>query len=211
MSAAQAEVPSGLDTKVPIPVSARGPATQDITVRFGFWLFILSDVIIFAALFAAYAVLSHKTAGGPAGPAIFHKSRTIVETGCLLASTFTCGMMSFSVENRSPSHIYLWGTITFILGLLFISLELWEFSTLIQDGAGPQRSAFLSAFFTLVGTHGLHVAAGLIWLFVMGLQLFTFGLEVMVMRRFFCFALFWHALDIVWIAIFTIVYLGARL
>ena len=209
MTVGQAEVQNGLDGKVPIAISARGPATQDTTVRFGFWLFILSDIIIFAALFAAYAVLSHKTAGGPAGPAIFHRSRTIMETGCLLGSTFTCGMMAFSVERRRQASIFIWGAATFLLGAAFISLELWEFSGLIADGAGPQRSAFLSAFFTLVGTHGLHVAAGLIWLAVMGFQLLTFGLEAMVMRRFFCFTLFWHALDIVWIAIFTIVYLGA--
>jgi cytochrome o ubiquinol oxidase subunit III len=193
-----------------IPLSKRGPAATRVVVGFGFWLFLLSDIVIFASLFAAYAVLSNRTAGGPAGTQLFDRGHTLIETGCLLASSFTCGLMILASEKRSPVETYLWALVTFLLGASFIALEVTEFAGLVANGAGPTRSAFLSAFFTLVGTHGTHVTIGLCWLFVMMAQIATLGFRPMVMRRLLCFSLFWHALDIVWIGVFTIVYLGAR-
>ena len=190
-------------------LSERGPASKDLVVRFGFWLFLLSDIIIFAGLFAAYAVLSKSTAGGPAGPELFSRTDTFIETTCLLLSSFTCGLMTVGVEIRHRTMIYLSALGTLILGFMFIGLELSEFMELVARGAGPSHSAFLSAFFGLVATHGLHVTAGLLWLMVMMAQLATLGFHPMVVRRLFCFSLFWHALDIVWVGVFTIVYLGA--
>ena len=192
-----------------VPLSLRGPAPSRIVVGYGFWLFLLSDIIIFAALFATYAVLSGATNGGPSGAALFDKTHVFIETVCLLASSATCGFASIAVQRRSKSTAYLWMILTFILGVTFISLERAEFASMIAAGNGPSRSAYLSAFFTLVGTHGLHVTVGLCWLLVMMLQIATLGFRPVVRQRFFCFGLFWHALDIVWIGVFTIVYLGA--
>ena len=128
----------------------------------------------------------------------------------LLASSVTCGFASLAVQRHDKSAAYLWMILTFILGLGFVGMERSEFAGMLASGNAPSRSAFLSAFFTLVGTHGLHVTIGLCWLLIMMLQLTTLGFLPMVRRRFFCFGLFWHALDIVWIGVFTIVYLGAR-
>jgi cytochrome o ubiquinol oxidase subunit III len=191
-----------------VPLSLRGPASTRVVAGYGFWLFLLSDIIIFAALFAAYAVLSGETAGGPTGAALFDKTHVLIETACLLASSVTCGFGSLAVQSGDRNTTYFWMALTFILGVAFLTLEVSEFSHMLAIGAGPSRSAFLSAFFTLVGTHGLHVTLGLCWLIVMLLQMATLGLRPMVSRRFFCFGLFWHALDIVWIGVFTIVYLG---
>jgi cytochrome o ubiquinol oxidase subunit 3 len=193
-----------------VPLSLRGPAATRVVAGYGFWLFLLSDIVIFAALFAAYAVLSGETAGGPTGAALFDKKHVLIETACLLASSVTCGFGSLAVQSADRSSTYFWMAITFILGASFLSLEVTEFSDMLAIGARPSRSAFLSAFFTLVGTHGLHVSIGLAWLVVMLLQVATLGFQPMVSRRFFCFGLFWHALDIVWIGVFTIVYLGAH-
>jgi len=193
-----------------VPLSERGPAPKQVVVGYGFWLFLLSDIVIFAALFAAYAVLSGAVADGPSGPSLFDRSRVLTETLCLLISSVTCGFGSLAVQRRDASFTYLWMAATFVLGVLFLKQETAEFASMVALGAGPSRSAFLSAFYTLVGTHGLHVTSGLAWLLVMLLQLMTLGFQPMVQRRFFCFALFWHALDIVWIGVFTIVYLGAH-
>ncbi|MGO4567661.1 cytochrome c oxidase subunit 3 [Rhizobium sp. 2YAF20] len=193
-----------------VALSERGPASKDLVVRFGFWLFLLSDIVIFAALFAAYSVLSQSTAGGPSGAALFSRTHTFIETTCLLLSSFTCGLMTVGVEIRSRMMIYLSGMGTFVLGTAFVVLEVMEFMDIVAKGAGRTHSAFLSAFFTLVSTHGLHVTAGLLWLVVMMAQVATLGLRPMVIRRLFCFSLFWHALDIVWVGVFIIVYLGAR-
>jgi cytochrome o ubiquinol oxidase subunit 3 len=193
-----------------IPLSLRGPAPTSVVVGYGFWLFLLSDIILFAALFAAYAVLSDATAGGPGGSLLFDKNRVLLETGCLLASSFTCGLGTLAVQREDSAATFRWMSITFLLGFIFLCLEVNEFAGLMRAGNGPTRSAFLSAFFTLVGTHGVHVAAGLLWLLVMMAQTFTLGFRPMVARRMFCFGLFWHALDIVWVGVFTIVYLGAR-
>jgi cytochrome o ubiquinol oxidase subunit 3 len=193
-----------------VPISERGPATTAVVVQFGFWLFLLSDIVVFASLFAAYAVLSRETAGGPTGAELFDRGRVFIETALLLASSFTCGLLSLAVEGRSRAGAYAAAAVTFLLGAGFIALEASEFSRMVAAGAGPARSAFLSAFFTLVGAHGLHVTSGLLWLLVMMAQVATLGFRPMVMRRLYCFSLFWHALDIVWIGVFTIVYLGAR-
>lgn len=193
-----------------IPLSERGPAPPRVVASFGFWLFLLSDIIIFAALFAAYAVLSGETNGGPSGYDLFDKRHVLIETACLLASSFTCGLMMIAMEQRSAPRTYFWSLITAILGVKFLWLEIAEFLDMLHRGAGPTRSAFLSSFFTLVGTHGIHVTIGIAWLLVMMLQIGTIGFRPMVVRRILCFSLFWHALDIVWIGVFTVVYLGAH-
>jgi cytochrome o ubiquinol oxidase subunit 3 len=193
-----------------IPYSERGPAPVESVAAFGFWLFLLSDVVLFSALFAAYAVLADRTAGGPDGLKLFERGYVLLETVCLLLSSFTCGLMALAAERRSPAATYLWAIVTFVLGAAFLGLELKEFLRMIGEGAAPTRSAFLSAFFTLVGTHGLHVTMGLVWLGAMMAQVATLGFLPIVVRRLACFILFWHALDIVWVGVFTIVYLGAR-
>jgi cytochrome o ubiquinol oxidase subunit III len=193
-----------------IPISERGPASTRVVVSYGFWLFLLSDIVIFSGLFAAYAVLSQRTAGGPTGAQLFDLRHVFVETACLLLSSFTCGLCMIALERRSMRMLYVWSAVTFVLGASFIGLELSEFLSMFSQGINPSRSAFLSAFFALVGTHGLHVTVGLCWLLIMMAQVATLGLRPKVARRLVCFSLFWHALDLVWIGVFTIVYLGAR-
>jgi cytochrome o ubiquinol oxidase subunit 3 len=193
-----------------IPYSERGPATIESVASFGFWLFLLSDIVMFSALFAAYAVLQDHTAGGPDGLKLFNRGYVLAETACLLFSSFTCGLCALAIERRHAPQFYLWAIVTFVLGAAFLALELGEFLRMIGEGASPRRSAFLSAFFTLVGTHGLHVTLGLAWLATMMAQVGTLGFRPVIVRRLLCFTLFWHALDIVWIGVFTIVYLGAR-
>jgi cytochrome o ubiquinol oxidase subunit III len=192
-----------------IPLSERGPASTRVVAAFGFWLFLLSDIIVFSALFAAYAVLNGETNGGPTASELFDKRHVLYETGCLLASSFTCGMMMIATERRSSMATYFWALVTAGLGVIFLVLEMSEFVGMVHSGAGPSRSAFLSSFFTLVGTHGAHVTAGIVWLLIMIAQIGTVGFRPMVVRRMVCFSLFWHALDIVWIGVFTVVYLGA--
>jgi cytochrome o ubiquinol oxidase subunit 3 len=187
--------------------SEAGPAPKRIVVAYGFWIFLLSDIVMFSALFAAYAALVHATAGGPSGAGLFNQVNVAVETGCLLASSYTCGLMSLSVNARRRPAIYFFAVVTFALGAAFLALEIREFADMIARGAVPQRSAFLSAFFTLVGCHGLHVTAGLVWLAVMMAQVAVKGIRATVERRLLCFALFWHALDIIWVWLFTVVYL----
>jgi cytochrome o ubiquinol oxidase subunit III len=187
--------------------SEAGPATKRVVVGYGFWIFLLSDIVMFSAFFAGYAVLAHATAGGPSGIQLFNQRSVAIETGCLLASSYTCGLMSMAIGSRRYAATYLAALVTFVLGACFIALELKEFAGMIAIGAGPQRSAFLSSFFTLVGCHGLHVTAGLIWLVVMMAQVAIKGLSATVERRLLCFSLFWHALDIVWVWLFTVVYL----
>jgi cytochrome o ubiquinol oxidase subunit 3 len=187
--------------------SEAGPAPKRIVVAYGFWIFLLSDIVMFSALFAAYAVLVHATAGGPTGAELFNQVSVAIETACLLASSYTCGLMSLAINSRRRAATYLGALATFVLGALFLNLEIREFVGMIAIGATPQRSAFLSAFFTLVGCHGLHVTAGLIWLAVMMAQVAIKGFRPAVERRLLCFALFWHALDIIWVWLFTVVYL----
>ena len=187
--------------------SELGPASKRIVVGYGFWIFLLSDIVMFSAFFAAYAVLAHATAGGPGGMQLFNQRSVAIETVCLLVSSYTCGLMSLAIDRSQYGRTYLTAFITFVLGALFLTLEVREFAGMIAMGAGPQRSAFLSAFFTLVGCHGLRVTAGLVWLVVMMAQVAIKGLTETVERRLLCFSLFWHALDIVWVWLFTVVYL----
>ncbi len=197
-------------SEVEIPIAERGPSSRRVIVGYGFWLFLLSDIIIFSALFAAYAVLSGRTADGPGGAQLFHRDNVLIETGCLLLSSFTCAMMSLAVEVRRRGLMVAGAVLTLALGAAFLGIELTEFAGMVARGAGPSRSAFLSGFFALVGMHGLHVSVGLCWLVSMVAQVFTLGWRPMVIDRLACFSLFWHALDIVWIGVFTIVYLGAH-
>jgi cytochrome o ubiquinol oxidase subunit III len=191
--------------------SEAGPAPKRIVVAYGFWIFLLSDIVMFAALFAAYAVLMRATAGGPTGAQLFNQVTVAIETACLLVSSYTCGLMSLAVGSRRRAATYFFAAVTFVLGAAFLALEIREFADMIARGAGPQRSGFLSAFFALVGCHGLHVTAGLIWLVVMMAQVAVRGFRANVERRLLCFSLFWHALDIIWVWLFTVVYLmGAR-
>jgi cytochrome o ubiquinol oxidase subunit 3 len=187
--------------------SEAGPAPKRIVVAYGFWIFLLSDIVMFSALFAAYAVLVRATAGGPTGAELFNQTSVAIETACLLASSYTCGLMSLAIGSRRRVATYLGAAVTFVLGAAFLALELREFAGMIAIGATPERSAFLSAFFTLVGCHGLHVTVGLIWLAVMMAQVATRGFRATVERRLLCFSLFWHALDIIWVGLFTVVYL----
>lgn len=187
-----------------------GPASKRIVVGYGFWIFLLSDIVMFSAFFAAYAVLEGNTAGGPSGAQIFDLGNVAWETALLLASSFTCGMASLAAEARRSLLFYAAMTVTFLFGAGFLALELREFADLVARGDGPTRSAFLSAFFTLVGCHGLHVTAGLLWLLTMMAQIFAKGYRADILRRLLCFSLFWHALDIIWVALFTVVYLMGR-
>jgi cytochrome o ubiquinol oxidase subunit 3 len=188
-----------------------GPAPIRTVVAYGFWIFILSDIVMFSGLFAAYAVLSGNTAGGPTGLELFNLRRAYIETMCLLLSSYTCGLGALSAERRQPRRFLMFAACTFVLGAAFLFIEGSEFAGMVRSGAGPSRSAFLSAFFTLVGTHGVHVTSGLIWLIYLVAQVIAKGLSASVLRRLLCFSLFWHALDIVWIGVLTLVYLmGAR-
>ncbi|MBB3912547.1 cytochrome o ubiquinol oxidase subunit III [Sphingomonas desiccabilis] len=190
---------------------AGGPASKRIVVGYGFWIYLLSDIVLFSAFFAAYAVLAGETAGGPSGAEIFDRGRLAIETGCLLLSSYTCGLGSIAAARRHGRSTQLWLAATGVLGLVFLGIEVQEFAALAAEGAGPQRSAFLSAFFALVGLHGLHVGIGLLWLATMMAQIATRGFRPEVERRLLCFNLFWHALDIVWVGVFSIVYLLGNL
>jgi cytochrome o ubiquinol oxidase subunit 3 len=174
---------------------------------FGFWIYLMSDCILFASLFATYAVLVGGKAGGPSGKDIFELPFVFVETMLLLMSSITFGFGMIAMKRKQIGVLKFWMVITFLFGAGFIGMELYEFHHLIIEGYGPDRSAFLSAFFTLVGTHGLHVSFGLLWLFVCLWQLTTKGLTETMVTRFSCLSLFWHFLDIVWICVFTFVYL----
>jgi cytochrome o ubiquinol oxidase subunit I len=185
----------------------KGPASKRITTGYGFWVFLLSDFIMFSGFYAAYAVLSRSTAGGPSGAQLFDLHTVAIETACLLLSSFACGLATIASNARSQLWTQVGYLLTGLLGLAFLTLEIKEFVKMLGEGAGPDRSAFLSAFFTLVGCHGVHVTIGLLWLATMMAQFFTKGFRPDIMRRGLCFGLFWHALDIIWVGIFTNVYL----
>jgi cytochrome o ubiquinol oxidase subunit 3 len=173
----------------------------------GFWIYLMSDCILFAGVFATYAVLGGEVAGGPTGKQLFDLPYVLVETFCLLISSFTYGMAILAVNGDKRGQVLAWLLVTFLLGLSFICMELNEFHHMIAEGAGPDRSAFLSSFFTLVGTHGLHVTSGLIWMAVLMAQVMQRGLTSVNQTRLMCLSLFWHFLDIIWIGVFTVVYL----
>jgi cytochrome o ubiquinol oxidase subunit 3 len=199
-----------IDT-APITPVADGPAPTRTVVAYGFWIFLLSDIIMFSGLFAAYAVLWQHTAGGPTGRELFNLRNVFIETACLLLSSYACGLAALSAEHRLIGRFFLLEAITFVLGAAFLFIEISEFAGMVAKGAGPSRSAFLSAFFTLVGMHGAHVTSGLLWLIYMMAQVAAKGFRPRVLQRLLCFSLFWHALDIIWVGVFTMVYLiGGR-
>jgi cytochrome o ubiquinol oxidase subunit 3 len=197
----------GVPTELARGRGGGGPAPKRIVVAYGFWIFILSDMIMFSALFAAYAVLSGNTAGGPTAPELFNLRNVFIETMCLLLSSYTCGIGALSAERGQAARFLIFAVFTFALGAVFLFIEGTEFARMVQMGAGPGRSAFLSSFFTLVGTHGVHVASGLVALVYLMAQVRAYGLRPPVLRRLLCWSLFWHALDIVWVGVFTLVYL----
>jgi cytochrome o ubiquinol oxidase subunit 3 len=173
----------------------------------GFWMYLMTDCILFATLFTTYAVLHNNTFGGPSSRDIFDLSTTLAETLILLFSSVTCGLgMIASVKSKS-NQVIGWFILSFLLGASFVGIELNEFHGLIQEGHSWKSSAFLSSFFTLVGTHGIHVTIGLLWMLVLMIQIFANGITVHTFRRLVVFSLFWHFLDLVWIFIFTFVYL----
>lgn len=174
---------------------------------FGFWVYLMTDCVLFASLFATYAVMHNNTFGGPSGRELFSLPLVLVETIALLTSSFTCGLAILAMRQRDLTQTMLLFGATFLLGLLFLSIEVSEFQKLAAEGNSWRRSGFLSAFFTLVGTHGLHITAGLIWMLVMVRQAVQKGFTAGVVRRLTLLSLFWHFLDIIWIFIFTIVYL----
>ena len=173
----------------------------------GFWLYLMSDCLIFAMLFAAYGVYGGSLAGGPGPRELFDLPLVAINTTMLLLSSITYGFAMIATDEKRQSAVLGWLGVTALFGLAFLAIELYEFSHLIHEGAGPQRSAFLSAFFTLVGTHGLHVTFGLIWLAVLVVQVMRRGLIADNVRRLQCLSMFWHFLDVIWIGVFTFVYL----
>jgi cytochrome o ubiquinol oxidase subunit 3 len=181
--------------------------TPDDKPLLGFWIYLMTDCLLFASLFATYIVLHNNTYGGPGGSELFDMPSILVETLILLTSSFTCGLAMIAVRQRSIKHTLFWFGFTFVLGVIFLFMELTEFKHLIAEGNSWHRSGFLSSFFTLVGTHGLHIAIGLLWLLVMGWKLIKQGFTINTIRRLTLFSMFWHFLDIIWIFIFTFVYL----
>jgi len=178
---------------------------------FGFWLYLMGDAVIFALLFATYVIMVNNTAGGPAGKALFSLPNAAIETALLLVSSTTFGFASLCSKTGNRGGVLAWLLLTFVLGAGFVFLEIREFVGMIAQGAGPDRSGFLSAFFTLVGTHGVHVSMGLVWILIMSGQVMLKGLSVPVTSRLFRLGLFWHFLDIAWVGIFSIVYLPGLL
>jgi cytochrome o ubiquinol oxidase subunit 3 len=178
---------------------------------FGFWIYIMTDCVLFATLFATYAVLRNNTAGGPDGKELFSMPYVLAETLILLTSSFSCGLAILAAHNNRKKHVLWLFGITFLLGLAFLGLELHEFRSLYLEGNSWRRSAFLSSFFTLVGTHGLHITAGLIWMATMMMRVSQRGITPVSLRRLTMLSLFWHFLDIIWIFIFTIVFLMGEL
>jgi cytochrome o ubiquinol oxidase subunit 3 len=188
-------------------LGATGPADKRILVGYGFWIFLLSDIVMFACFFAAFAVQREATNGGPTIAQIVDLRRVAFETAALLLSSYTC-MLSFAATNAKSllwTEVFL--LVTGLLGLVFVLLEVWEFAELAGRGVTPQQSGMITAFFGLVGLHGLHVTVGGLWLATMMAQVLIKGFRAEIVHRLLCFNLFWHALDIVWVGIFTIVYL----
>jgi cytochrome o ubiquinol oxidase subunit 3 len=184
---------------------------EDNKTAFGFWVYIMTDCVLFATLFATYAVLHGNVNGGPGGRELFNLSGVLAETLILLCSSFSCGLALLAARANDKRQALLWLGITFVLGAAFLGIELAEFNQLIAEGNSWRRSGFLSGFFTLVGTHGLHITAGLLWLSVMVVRIIQTGFSRTNLRRLTLFSMFWHFLDLVWIFIFTIVYLGGGL
>jgi cytochrome o ubiquinol oxidase subunit III len=183
---------------------AAADSTKNI---FGFWVYLMTDCVLFASLFATYAVLRPNTFGGPSGQQTFSLPYVLTETLILLTSSFTCGLAMLAAHNRDKRWTLIWFGLTALLGLAFLAMELTEFRHLVREGNSWRRSGFLSAFFTLVGTHGLHITIGLLWMTILMIKVASKGLTSNLVRKLTLFSLFWHFLDIIWIFIFTIVYL----
>lgn len=179
----------------------------DSKTIFGFWIYLMSDCILFASIFATYAVLHNNTYGGPGAKELFNMPYVLVETFILLISSFTYGLAMLAMYKKQKNQVVAWLIVTFLLGFTFICMEFNEFHHLISEGNSWHRSGFLTAFFTLVGTHGLHVTCGLIWMIVLIIQVLTKGINSKTVTKLTCLSLFWHFLDLVWIFVFTIVYL----
>ncbi|MQQ99303.1 cytochrome o ubiquinol oxidase subunit III [Glaciimonas soli] len=177
----------------------------------GFWLYLMSDCLIFACLFATYAVLGRNYAGGPTGAELFELPLVAINTTLLLFSSITYGFAMLEMQRKRVRATMIWLAITGIFGACFIGIELYEFAHLIHEGAGPGRSGFLSSFFALVATHGLHVTFGIVWLITLMFQLGRHGITPENSRRLMCLSMFWHFLDLVWIGVFTFVYLMGTL
>lgn len=173
----------------------------------GFWIYLMTDCMIFASLFATYGILHGNTFGGPSSKELFHLSTSFAETMFLLFSSFTCGFGMLAATRLEKNKMLMWFALSFLLGLSFVALELNEFTHFVQAGFSWKKSAFLSSFFALVGTHGFHVSVGLLWMIVLMTQLVKQGITIHTFRRLVCFSMFWHFLDLVWIFIFTFVYL----
>jgi cytochrome o ubiquinol oxidase subunit 3 len=184
-------------------------ATEKTT--FGFWVYLMTDCVLFAGLFATYVVLRGNTFGGPSGAELFKLPYVLIETMALLTSSFTCGMAMLAAQRRDRTQVLAWLAVTFLLGLTFLGMELSEFRNMVLEGNSWRRSGFLSGYFTLVGTHGLHITFGLIWMAVTSVFTIKKGLTESTRKRLTLLSLFWHFLDVIWIFIFTIVYLfGAK-
>jgi cytochrome o ubiquinol oxidase subunit III len=176
------------------------------TKVFGFWIYLMTDLVIFAVLFAAFAVLRGNTFGGPSGRDLYELPSVLAETVLLLTSSFTCALAMLGVHRGQKKSALFWFLVTFVLGMAFLAIELWEFSLFVHEGASWRRSAYLSAFFTLVGTHGFHISIGLLWMAVAMFQITFRPLAEHRVSQILRMALFWHFLDFVWIFIFTVVY-----
>lgn len=187
--------------------TARTPIVEGNKATFGFWVYLMTDCILFATLFATYAVLHDNIFGGPSGRDIFDMPFVLAETLILLTSSFAAGLAILAAQRQDKSGVFVWFGVTFLLGAMFLGMELSEFTQLVQEGFSWQRSAFLSSFFTLVGTHGLHITAGLIWMLILLAKVVRNGLTGGTIRRLTMLSMFWHFLDVIWIFIFTIVYL----
>lgn len=195
-----------MTTKLTIEQQQQGETGYAKTI-FGFWLYLMSDCVLFATLFTTYAVLKNNTNGGVNSKELFNLSSVLIETLILLTSSFTCGLALLAANFNQKKRVLALFSITWLLGLTFLILELNEFKELIQAGHSWQKSAFLSSYFTLVGTHGLHIAFGLVWMMVLMIQVFLQGLNLIKLKKMMCLSLFWHFLDVIWIFIFTIIYL----
>jgi cytochrome o ubiquinol oxidase subunit 3 len=200
--------PSATPEEVQFYVTEHHPENSTLL---GFWLYLMSDCLVFACLFAVYAVLGRSYAGGPTGMELFDLPLVAVNTSLLLLSSITYGFAMLASQQKQVRGTLIWLAITGLLGAGFLGLELYEFAHLIHEGAGPRRSGFLTAFFTLVGTHGLHVTFGIVWLITLMVQVGRHGLSTENNRRLMCLSMFWHFLDVIWIGVFTFVYLMGTL
>jgi cytochrome o ubiquinol oxidase subunit 3 len=184
---------------------------EGASTMLGFWIYLMSDCLIFAVLFAVFGVLGHNYAAGPGPKDLFELPLVAVNTSALLLSSITYGFAVIAMQNNRAGQTLFWLGVTAVFGVCFVGIELHEFAGLIRDGATPERSAFLSSFFTLVGTHGLHVSVGLVWIVTMMVQVGRHGLIEANRRRLMCLSMFWHFLDVIWIGVFTFVYLMGML